>query len=287
MSNLFNQIKDLRDQTGAGFVDCKKSLIESDGDIEKAIEILRKKGASRALNKSKRSAKEGVVCLNISKNKASLIEINTETDFVAKNSDFLDYVKKISSQSLLSNNIDELLAIKDSDDLSTQETLTRLISKIGENIVIKRMDILNHNEDTKIYGYVHNKYQENIGKIGCLLRIKSKIFDEELNNIAKNICMHIAALKPISIDIKNLNKNLIEKEKSIILENIKSSGKPDNIIQNILEGKIKKFYEEVVLLEQKYIIDNEFHVKDIINNYAKKSNNDIFIDDFRLYILGN
>ena len=287
MSELLNQIKELRNRTGAGFVDCKKSLIESNWNIEKAIDLLRKKGASRALNKSKRSAKEGVICLNISDKKATLIEINTETDFVAKNLDFLDYVKKISSQSLLSNNIDDLLIIEDDDNLSTQETLTRLISKIGENIVIRRMDILNYDDNTKIYGYVHNKYQENIGKIGCLLKLKSKIFNQELDNIAKNICMHIAALKPISIDIESLNKDLIEKEKSIILENIKSLGKPNNIIQNILEGKIKKFYEEVVLLEQKYIIDNEVYIKDVINNYSKKNDNNMIIDDFKLYILGN
>ena len=285
MSDLLEKIKELREITSAGFVDCKKALTESNEDIEKAIVILRKSGASKALKKSSRMTNEGVVCINIFENSATIIEINTETDFVAKNSEFLNFAKKVISLSESIKKIDDLLEIKDLEENTIKENLTNIISKLGENIIIKRIDSIELEKNTKVFGYVHNKYEKNIGKIASLLKIKADIFDEETIELGKNISMHIAASKPISIDLENLDENIIAKEKLILSESIKSSGKPQEVINKILDGKINKFYEEVVLLEQKYIIDNETKIKKLIENHSKK--NKIEIIDYKLFILGN
>ena len=285
MSDLLEKIKELREITSAGFVDCKKALTESNEDIEKAIVILRKSGASKALKKSSRMTNEGVVCINIFENSATIIEINTETDFVAKNSEFLNFAKKVISLSESIKKIDDLLEIKDLEENTIKENLTNIISKLGENIIIKRIDSIELEKNTKVFGYVHNKYEKNIGKIASLLKIKADIFDEETIELGKNISMHIAASKPISIDLENLDENIIAKEKLILSESIKSSGKPQEDINKILDGKINKFYEEVVLLEQKYIIDNETKIKKLIENHSKK--NKIEIIDYKLFILGD
>ncbi len=285
MSDLLEKIKELREITSAGFVDCKKALTESNEDIEKAIVILRKSGASKALKKSSRMTNEGVVCINIFENSATIIEINTETDFVAKNSEFLNFAKKVISLSESIKKIDDLLEIKDLEENTIKENLTNIISKLGENIIIKRIDSIELEKNTKVFGYVHNKYEKNIGKIASLLKIKADIFDEETIELGKNISMHIAASKPISIDLENLDENIIAKEKLILSESIKSSGKPQEVINKILDGKINKFYEEVVLLEQKYIIDNETKIKKLIENHSKK--NKIEIIDYKLFILGD
>tara|TARA_B100000029_G_scaffold351269_1_gene343768 strand:- start:290 stop:1147 length:858 start_codon:yes stop_codon:yes gene_type:complete len=285
MSNLLEKIKELREITSAGFVDCKKALIESNEDLEKAIIILRKTGASKALKKSSRMTNEGVVCINVFKNNASIIEINTETDFVAKNSEFLGFAKKVISLSESIKKVEDLLETKDLDKNTIKENLTNIISKLGENIIIKRIDSMNKQENMQIFGYVHNKYEKNIGKIASLVKIKADKFDNETIELGKNISMHIAASKPITIDLKNLDENIISKEKSILLENIKSSGKPQEVIDKILKGKINKFYEEVVLLEQKYIIDNETKIKDLIKSHSK--NNKIEIIDYKLFVLGD
>tara|TARA_B100000676_G_C18048907_1_gene829771 strand:- start:597 stop:1454 length:858 start_codon:yes stop_codon:yes gene_type:complete len=285
MSDLLEKIKELREITSAGFVDCKKALTESNEDIEKAIVILRKSGASKALKKSSRMTNEGVVCINIFENSATIIEINTETDFVAKNSEFLNFAKKVISLSESINKIDDLLEIKDLEENTIKENLTNIISKLGENIIIKRIDSIELEKNTKVFGYVHNKYEKNIGKIASLLKIKADTFDEETIELGKNISMHIAASKPISIDLENLDENIIAKEKLILSESIKSSGKPQEVINKILDGKINKFYEEVVLLEQKYIIDNETKIKKLIENHSKK--NKIEIIDYKLFILGD
>ena len=285
MSDLLEKIIELREITSAGFVDCKKALTESNEDIEKAIVILRKSGASKALKKSSRMTNEGVVCINIFENSATIIEINTETDFVAKNSEFLNFAKKVISLSESVKKIDDLLEIKDLEENTIKENLTNIISKLGENIIIKRIDSIELEKNTKVFGYVHNKYEKNIGKIASLLKIKADIFDEETIELGKNISMHIAASKPISIDLENLDENIIAKEKLILSESIKSSGKPQEVINKILDGKINKFYEEVVLLEQKYIIDNETKIKKLIENHSKK--NKIEIIDYKLFILGN
>ena len=282
-----NLIKDLRERTGAGFVDCKNALSESKNNIEEAINILRQKGISRAVKKSKRAANEGIVSININDENATIIEINTETDFVAKNSDFLDFVKEINSLSNKANDVQSLLNVKHNEKNTINDSLTNLISKIGENILINRFQKINIEKNTKVYGYIHNRYEDNIGKIASLIKIKSQNFDEELDNLCKNICMHIAASKPISISIKELDEKIVDNERSVIKESIKSSGKPKKIIDNIVNGKLNKFYEEVVLLEQKYIVDNETKIKDLLKQYKKTKNIDISIIDFKLFVLGN
>ncbi|MBI28696.1 MAG: Elongation factor Ts [Alphaproteobacteria bacterium MarineAlpha5_Bin11] len=289
MSKDLNLIKDLRETTGAGFVDCKNALSESNNDVDKAIDYLRKKGLSKANKKSSREAKDGIVSINIynESKEATIIEINSETDFAAKNIEFINFVKKTNDL------IKEFKSFNDFSDLNNTATsnlkdnLNNIISKIGENIVIRRFSKITAQNNEKIYGYVHNKYDNNIGKIACLLKVKANKYDDKTNELLRQICMHISALKPISLSIDSLDKNIIDKEKEILMEGIKSSGKPENIINNILKGKINKFYEEVVLLEQKFIIDNETKIKNILNEYSKNNNNLIQIIDYKLFVLGN
>ena len=245
MTELLNLIKDLRGITGAGFLDCKKALLENDNNVENSITYLRKKGLSKANKKSSRQANEGVVCVNIKDTKGSIIEINTETDFAAKNQEFLNFAKELNSISILSNSVEDLISKTDSNNILVSELLTNMISKIGENIIIKRLEKITCDDKDKIFSYVHNKYDDNIGKIASMICVKSDLFNDELIDICKKICMHITALKPISLNIKDLDEDLIEKEKEIILENVKSSGKPDNIINNIVDGKLKKYYEAI------------------------------------------
>lgn len=262
MIEILNLVKDLRERTGAGFVDCKKALSESKNNIDIAIEILRKKGLSTANKKSLRDANEGVVCINFYEKHSTIMEVNTETDFAAKNIQFINFIKELIKISLGANNIDELLMIKNNENITVEEMINNTIAKIGENIVLKRFYRMEEEHHTKIFGYVHNSYEKNIGKIACLLKIKSDKFSDELVSISKNICMHIAAMKPLALDISDLDDNLISKEREILFENIKSLNKSEKIVESILDGKIKKFYEDVVLLEQKYIIDNETKIKD-------------------------
>ena len=285
MTELLNLIKDLREITGAGFLDCKKALLENNNNVENSITYLRKKGLSKANKKSSRQANEGVVCVNIKDNKGSIIEINTETDFAAKNQEFLKFAKELNSISILSNNLEDLFNRTDSNNIQVSELLTNMISKIGENIIIKRFEKITCNDKDKIFSYVHNKYDDNIGKIASMISVKSHLFNDELIDLCRKICMHITALKPISLNIKDLNADLIKKEKEIIIENIKSSGKPDNIINNIVDGKLKKYYEEVVLMEQKFIIDNETKIKDLFIEFNKKYKVKPEIIDYKLFVL--
>ena len=287
MSEILNLVKELRERTGAGFVDCKKALIESNNQIENAIETLRKKGLSKVNKKLSRDAKEGVVCINNNENEAIIFQINTETDFAAKSEKFLNFIKEFTKFAINAKDIDELKLLKNNNNQSFNDIFNDQISKIGENIFLNKFEKIYKKENSKIYDYVHNSYEKNIGKIGCLLNIQANNFDDELNDICKNICMHIAALKPISIEISNLDPELINKEKLILKETINTNEKNENIIENILNGKIKKYYEEVVLNEQKYIIDNKTKIKDLIFNYSKKTKNDVKIIEYKLYVLGN
>ena len=290
MVEILNLIKDLRDRTGAGFLDCKNALIKNDNNIEKSIDFLRTKGLSKANKKSARITKEGVVTINILKDSATMMEINTETDFSAKNNEFLDFVKKLNLNSNDTNNLQEFLEFKDSS-FNVKESLIDIIAKIGENVVIKKFEKIYNKDSSKIFGYVHNCYEKNIGKIACLLNIHAKEFNEELNNLANNICMHIAAMKPLSLNIDQLDNDLIQKEEKILIETIKSdknsNKKSSEVINKIVKGKLQKFFEDVVLLEQKFIIDNKTKIKEVLSNYSKQNNIDIKIIEYKLLILGN
>ena len=287
MSNLMDNIKSLRETTGAGFLDCKKALEENNNEIEKSIDFLRKKGLAKAIKKSSREANEGAIGVFMDEKIATILEINTETDFAAKNAIFLDFVNEIGKHALNVN--DSLnLTLEGFLDQSIggnkiSAYFTDMISKIGENIVLRRLSYIHKNSNSEFYSYTHNAYKTNIGKICVLLKAEVKNNNESTKQFGKNLCMHIAASKPLALDIDKLDLSLIEKEKEVQLATIKSSGKPENIIEKILEGKMKKYFSEVTLLNQPYIFDTDKKVKKVVSEFS--SNNLFNILNFELFVL--
>ncbi len=283
MSSITDLIKELRDKTGAGFLDCKKSLEENNNDIEKSIEALRKKGLAKASKKSDRVANEGAVGFYSNKDITVLIKVNSETDFAAKSNTFLDFLDNLGSIVLENNsNIDkhDFLSLN-YENGTIKDYFDSMIAKIGENLVLN--DLLVKENKTSHYSYyIHNSYRVNIGKIISLLEFTSTGKDKEIETLSKNLCMHIAAMKPESIDIDDLDKNIVQKEEKIQRELILNSGKPSSIIDKILDGKMKKFYSEVTLLNQSYILDQDKSVRVVLDEYAK---NEFKIKSFELISL--
>ena len=280
-----NLVKELREKTGAGFLDCKNSLKENNNDINAAIDSLRKKGLAKATQKSSREAKEGAVGFYRNENISVILKINSETDFSAKSNTFLDFVDKLGSlvikQNDLNLNIEKFLASK-ADNKSISELLNEMIAKIGENIIINEILILN-NKDSDINYYIHNPYRSNIGKIVSVILFSCEENNEQVKTFSKNLCMHIAASKPEAMDIDQLSQEIIENEKKIQKEMIKDSGKPSNVIDKILEGKMKKFYSEVTLLNQSFVIDPDKTIKDAINEF--NSSNKFSLKDYSMISL--
>ena len=288
MNNIMVNVKNLRDMTGAGFLDCKKALEANDQSIEKSIVYLRKKGLAKANKKSSRQTNEGAIGLYSNEAKTVLIQINTETDFAAKNEVFLNFMNEIGGFALEVDNIN--ISLENFVKLSFRnkiisEYFTDIITKIGENIILSQLIIVPNNDGCMISTYIHNAYKKNIGKIAVVLKSKINEIDEESKILGKNICMHIAASKPFALSIEKLNKNLIKKEREIQIETIKSSGKPNNILEKILEGKMKIFYSDSVLLEQPYILDLDKTVKQIITEFSKRNNFEII--DYKLIVLNS
>ena len=270
MSTITDLIKELRDKTGAGFLDCKKSLEENNNDIEKSIEALRKKGLAKASKKSDREANEGAVGVFSNKDITVLIKINSETDFAAKSDTFLDFLNTLGKL-VLDNNakIDKnsFLNLK-YENGTVKDYFDSMIAKIGENLILNDL-LIKENKNSYYSYYIHNSYRANIGKIVSLIEFTCTNKVQEIETLCKNLCMHIAAMKPESIDIDDLDKNLVEREEKIQRELILNSGKPSNIIDKILDGKMKKFYSEVTLLNQSYILDQDKSVKNILNEHSK------------------
>ena len=270
MSSITDLIKELRDKTGAGFLDCKKTLEENNNDIENSIEALRKKGLAKASKKSDRAANEGAVGFYSNKDITVLIKVNSETDFAAKSDTFLDFLDNLGALVLENNTIidkNNLLNLK-YEDGTIKDYFDSMIAKIGENLILSDL-LIKENKDSYYSYYIHNSYRGNIGKIVSLLEFTSTNKEQEIEILSKNLCMHIAAMKPESLDIEDLDKNLVEREEKIQRELILSSGKPSNIIDKILKGKMKKFYSEVTLLNQFYILDQDKLVKTVIEEHSK------------------
>ena len=289
MSNISaSKIKELRDKTGAGMMDCKNALLENNGDLDSATSWLRKKGIANADKKSSRTASEGLVGLKTNEKISVMVEVNTETDFVSKNEDFQSYVSKVLDIcSIKEFTIDELLMHKYDENYNVAESLKNLIAKIGENIVIRRVAYLSNNDGQYVFGsYIHNKINTKLGKMACITKVKTNVSIEAVTGLANKIAMHITASKPLAINESALSSNLVAKEKEIFVAQLKESGKPDNIIEKIVEGKLKKYLSEVTLINQNWIIDPSFKVKDIINEFNEKNNSNISISDFKLFILG-
>ena len=270
MSSITSLIKELREKTGAGFLDCKKSLEDNNNDIEKSIETLRKKGLAKASKKSDRAAIEGAVGVYSNENITALIKVNSETDFAAKSDTFLDFFDSLGNLVLEKNtNINKEQFLKLQFEQGTvQDYFNSMIAKIGENLILNDL-LIKENKNSNYSFYIHNSYRKNIGKIISLIEYSYETNDLEIEKLSKNLCMHIAAMKPESLDVEDLDKTLINNEEKIQRELILNSGKPSNIVDKILQGKMKKFYSEVTLLNQTYILDQDKSVKSLIDEYKK------------------
>ena len=270
MASITDLIKELRIKTGAGFLDCKKSLEENNNDIEKSIEALRKKGLAKASKKSDRTAIEGAVGVYSNKNITAIIKVNSETDFAAKSDTFLDFIDSLGKLVLENNTLldkEQFLNLA-YDNGTVKDYFNSMIAKIGENLILNDL-LIKENKNSSISFYIHNSYRKNIGKIISLIQYTASDNNTEIETFSKNLCMHIAAMKPESIDIDDLDKSLINNEEKIQKELILNSGKPTNIVEKILEGKMKKFFSEVTLLNQSYILDQDKIVNDVIKQYSK------------------
>ena len=258
-------IKKLRKLTGAGFTDCSFALKEANGDIDKAIEVLRVKGISKASKKMLRDAKEGLVALSGDEKKTSIIEVNCETDFVAKTDDFIIFVKELSElNNNCDSNIEKLKKEKMQNNKTVDENLVAMIAKIGEKITIGRAKTLN-STDSKNFTYLHTVVKDNLSKLAVIVSLESNKNSEDLNLFGKQLAMHIAASNPISLDSTGIKKEILEKERELISLELKNSGKSDEIAKKISIGKINKFIEENSLLTQFWVMEPKKKVKDIIN----------------------
>ena len=281
-------VKELRDKTGAGMMDCKNALVETNGNIEESIDWLRKKGISGAEKKSARVAADGVITVSINTDAAALVEINSETDFVSRNPDFQKFAKNISEIALINGQtIEELKKAKYLDSgKSVEEALTDLIGLIGENIVLRRSSLLKNINNNIFSSYIHGQVNEGLGKIGVILSLESNIDSDKIKDLGKQIAMHIAASKPMAISSDDLDPEVIERERSILVEQAKDSGKPDNIIEKMVDGRISKFFSEITLLDQTWVIDGESKVSKIIQDLEKDLSCNILIKDFKYFVLG-
>tara|TARA_B000000532_G_C18851749_1_gene399801 strand:- start:165 stop:992 length:828 start_codon:yes stop_codon:yes gene_type:complete len=269
------EVQELRKMSGAGMMECKTALTDSSGDITKAFKILREKGIAKAEKKSSRDANEGLIGVKVVSGKASIIEINSETDFVSRNSEFHDLVNSILDISLSETKT----ALEDNHEVI--DLINSAVGKIGENIVLRRSTSLKGN----LFSYIHNSVSDGLGKIGVLIDIETSC--NGISDIGKNICMHIAALSPKSISEKDLDSEIIDAEKEIIKQQLKDTGKPDDILEKMMNGKLKKFYEENTLLGQKFVIDPSISVAEYINQCSSDHKCNISINKFVRYEIGS
>ena len=276
MSDI-EKIKQLRQSTGAGFKDCNAAIQESGGDIDKAIEILRVKGVSKASKKMSREAKEGVVALSGNEKKFSIIEVNCETDFVAKNEDFINFVKELSEINLLNNSdVEKIKKVKMKNTDTVENNLVSIIAKIGEKITIGRAKTIS-NDSSLNFSYLHSVVKDNLSKLAVVVSINTKEKSEKINIFGKQLAMHIAASSPIALESKDIPQSIIDKEQELVTEELKNSGKPDEIVKKISLGKINKFKEDNSLLSQPWVMEPKKKVKDIL----KELNiSDLKINDF-------
>ena len=270
MSSITELIKELREKTGAGFLDCKKSLEENNNDVNKAIEVLRKKGLAKASKKSDRAANEGAVGFFSNSNIIVIIKVNSETDFAAKSDTFLNFLDNLGKLVLDNNNyIDKKQFLNLKYETGTvQDYFNSMIAKIGENLILNDL-IIKENKNSNYAFYIHNSYRKNIGKIISLIEYTSNENNTEIETLSKNLCMHIAAMKPESLDKEDLDKTLVLNEEKIQRELILNSGKPSNIVDKILEGKMNKFFSEVTLFNQQYILDQDKTIRAVIEDNSK------------------
>ena len=280
-------VKNLREKTGAGMMDCKKALTETGGDLEAAVDLLRKQGLAAASKKAGRIAAEGLVAAMAKDTAGVLVEVNSETDFVALNEDFQGFVRTVSELALdAGGDLEKLKAMAYPNSGGTvADMLTELIGSIGENLQLRRVDALSVGQGA-VASYIHNAVAPGLGKIAVIVGLESAKGGEDLMELAKQIAMHVAWANPQAETIESLDKDLLERERKVLTEQAHDSGKPDGIIAKMVEGRLRKFYQDTVLLEQAFVIDNEINVSEAIGRVAKATGAEVKIAGYVRFELG-
>lgn len=280
-------VKKLREKTGAGMMDCKKALSENNGDIDASVDWLRTKGLAAAAKKADRAASEGLIGLQVDGNTGAMVEINAETDFVARNETFQDVVTKVAAV-VLSTGAD-IEAIKaaayPNTDRNVDEEITHQIATIGENMLLRRVASLSI--DTGVLAsYLHGSLAPSLGKIGVLVALESEGDPAKLQELGKQLAMHIAATKPMAISRDDLDASVVERERSVLSEQARESGKPEEIIEKMVEGRLRKFFEEVCLIDQTFVIDGETRISQVLEKASKDLGKPVSLAGFKLLVLG-
>mgnify|MGYP001429790846 FL=1 len=282
MSDI-EKVKKLREATGAGFKDCNLAIKESGGDLDKAVEILRVKGISKASKKMSRDAKEGVVAISGDDKKTSIIEVNCETDFVAKNDDFINFVKELSElNNQNDSNVKQLKETKMKNGNSVNDNLVALIAKIGEKITIGKSKTISNSSSVN-YQYLHTVVKDNLAKLAVIVSLETKDNSDSIKTFGKQLSMHIAASNPLALESSLIDKAIIEKEQELVTEELKNSGKPVDIVKKISLGKMNKFKEENALLTQAWVMEPKKKVQDVLKELAV---NDLKIKEFSRIKIG-
>ncbi len=279
-------VKDLREKSGAGMMDCKKALAETDGDIEGAIDWLRKKGLAAAAKKAGRVAAEGLVGVAVAGTSASVVEVNSETDFVARNEIFQGYVAKVAELGLKAEgSVEALAAMPYGEGRNVQEQLTFMVGTIGENMHLRRIASLKVNAGV-VAAYVHAQVAPGLGKIGVLVALESTGKAAVLEALGKQIAMHVAAANPLFLDVASVDADALARERDVLSEQARASGKPEEIIEKMVDGRIRKYYEEAVLLEQIFVIDGETKISKVVANAEKEAGAPVKLVGFVRMCLG-
>ena len=279
-------VKELREKSGAGMMDCKKALAETDGDMEAAIDWLRTKGLATAAKKSGRVASEGLVAFAVDGTRGALIELNAETDFVARNTEFQEFASTLAGLALGADDIDALTTVDyPGAGRNVADELTHKIATIGENMSLRRMASVSVGSGA-VVSYMHNATAAGLGRIGVLVALESTAGADVLEGLGKQIAMHIAATAPASLSVDDLDKDMVQRERDVLIEQAKASGKPQEIAEKMVEGRMKKYYKEVVLLEQTSVIDGETAIGDVIAKAGKDAGADIALTAFVRFNLG-
>ena len=279
-------VKELREKSGAGMMDCKKALAETDGDMEAAIDWLRTKGLATAAKKSGRVASEGLVAFAVDGTKGAVIELNAETDFVARNTEFQEFASTLAGLALAAGDLDALTAADYPDTgRNVAEELTHKIATIGENMSLRRMAAVSVGLGA-VVSYMHNATAAGLGRIGVLVALESSAGADALEPLGKQIAMHIAATAPASLSVDDLDKDMVQRERDVLIEQAKASGKPQEIAEKMVEGRMKKYYKEVVLLEQVSVIDGETQISDVVAKAGKDAGAEIALTGFVRFNLG-
>ena len=281
-------VKELREKTGAGMMDCKKALGENDGDVEASIDWLRTKGLATAAKKAGRVASEGLVGIAIDGTKGAIVEINAETDFVARNETFQDFVTTASNIALTTgNDVDALKAAPfPGEERNVQEQLTHMIATIGENMSIRRVQTLSVDKGV-VSSYIHTALAPGIGKIGVLVALETEADAAKADAFGKQLAMHVAAAKPQSVSRDDMDQKVVDRERAIFAEQARDSGKPAEIVEKMVEGRIRKFYEEACLVDQTFVIDGDSKVSSAIEAAGRKAGGSITLKGFSLFVLGD